>query len=127
MARRDRERSAWWAKIAEKAVIDLRHLSTHSEWNFAHCVALVDAEILYHIRGDFEQAARSYSEAVDLSKKHKFVNDYALSCERAAIFYSGVHKGGSTTERYYRLAYDGYVSWGASRKAQSIFKHTSPA
>lgn len=108
-----------WAGIADDAAKSLEHLSVHSQWNWAHKAALLNAEIAYYLHDDTVAAIKYYMEAIELAGKHKFIGDHALALERMAIFCSATEQY-EKAQTYFLKAETAYRDWGATRKAGAI-------
>ena len=108
-----------WHGIAESSLNRLKRFAEHSEWNFAHRVELMKAEIAYFIYYDNEAALNHYKAAVDLAEKHKFPIERALALERMAMFCEGTFQTVLARE-HYKEAERAYRDWGATRKADHV-------
>jgi predicted ATPase/signal transduction histidine kinase/tRNA A-37 threonylcarbamoyl transferase component Bud32 len=86
--------------------------------NFGNRAALVAAE-LARLRGDREEAASRYEEAILSARDAGFVHNEAVAYETAARFYRG---RGMTliADTYVRAARDRYLRWGADGKARDL-------
>src|SRR5262249_3837126 len=79
--------------------------------NFENRAALVGAEIARIESRDFD-AMRLYEQAIHSSRANGFVNNEALACERASVFYRA--RGfGHIADTYLRDARACYESWEA--------------
>src|SRR5262249_10138817 len=86
--------------------------------NFENRAALVAAE-LARIRGDGEEAARRYEEAIRSARENGFVQNEAVAYETASRFYRG--RGfGLIADTYLREARDRYLRWGAEGKVREL-------
>ena len=89
-----------------------------SEWNFLHKADLLRAEIAV-ATGDSDTAISSYQSAIMGAGKSCYVNEEALSCERAGIFH--VTRGDVEEARAFLIRSQSlYKLWGAHRKALDI-------
>jgi predicted ATPase/signal transduction histidine kinase/tRNA A-37 threonylcarbamoyl transferase component Bud32 len=86
--------------------------------NFATRATLVGAERA-RLRGDAEEAARLYEEALRWARSSGFVHNEAVAFETAARFYRG---RGQTliADTYLGEARDRYLRWGADGKARDL-------
>jgi len=86
--------------------------------NFENRAALVAAEIA-RLRGDREEAAHLYEDAIRSARDGGFVHNEAIAYETAARFYRewGLELIGDT---YLREARDRYVRWGADGKVRDL-------
>ena len=96
----------------------LKRWSEYAPVNFQHRYLLIEAE-LARVRGDFLAAAHLYEEATTLARKHRYLNDEALSHELAAEFFFSIGRE--------RMAHDSileagvaYRRWGAEAKVADL-------
>ncbi len=110
-----------WQKMADDSLNSLTTWAKEgSEWNFLHKVALLRAEIAV-ANGDYDTAISSYQGAIASAGKTSYVNEEALSCERAGLFYFAqgeMEKGKLCLSRAVSL----YRAWGARRKARDVLQ-----
>ena len=110
-----------WQKIADDSLNSLTTWANEgSEWNFLHKVALLRAEIAV-ANGDYDTAISSYQGAITGAGKSSYVNEEALSCERAGLFYFAqgeMEEGKLCLSRAVSL----YRAWGARRKALDVLQ-----
>lgn len=89
-----------------------------SEWNFLHKADLLRAEIAV-ATGDSDAAISLYQSAIMGAGKSCYINEEALSCERAGIFH--VFQGDFEEAMVYlRRAETLYNMWGAQRKCRGV-------
>ena len=108
-----------WRSLVEAALNQLSNWAElGSEWNFRHKLDLLKAEKSFS-ENEMEAAAASYESAIRGAKKHCFINEEALACERAGIFY---FDNGSMDEarKYLGMAKQLYSDWGAKRKVNDV-------
>jgi len=69
--------------------------------------------------GDADTAAELYSKAINGAKEHKFINEEAMTCECAALFF---HEQENSLEanKYLERSRDAYARWGAQRKVDDV-------
>ena len=108
-----------WHEIAKSTLETFERFAAHSEWNFAHRVELMKAEIAYFIYYDNEVALKHYKAAIDLAEKHKFPGEQAMALERMAMFCEGTFQT-DLARGCYREAERAYREWGAVRKADHV-------
>ena len=113
-----------WHNIAESSLKRLKRFAEHSEWNFAHRVELMQAEIAYFIYYDNEAALNHYKAAIDLAEKHKFPGERALALERMAMFCEGTFQTVLARE-HYKEAERAYRDWCATRKADHVARSST--
>lgn len=89
-----------------------------SEWNFRHKADLLRAEIAV-ATGDSDTAISSYQSAIMGAGKSCYINEEALSCERAGIFHASL--GDIDEARAYLIRSQSlYKLWGAHRKCRNV-------
>ena len=96
----------------------LRERASHSDANFGHMLALVEA-LRDWIDGEFQPAALAFEAAIDGAQRHGRPYHHALACEFAATFYAEHGLGGSAIA-YRDRALHAYASWGASAKVDQL-------
>ena len=113
---RTRDRSKW-EPIALESKAKLAGWYKESEWNYAHGLKLIEAELAY-LDGQNEVAAKSYNDAIACAAKHRFIHEEAVAHERASIFHADVSGSVSPLARVHlEKAKYLYLEWGAKRKA----------
>lgn len=113
---RTRDRSKW-EPIAIESKAKLAGWYKESEWNYAHGLKLIEAELAY-LDGQNEVAAKSYNDAIACAAKHRFIHEEAVAHERASIFHANVSGSDSSLARaHLEKAKNLYLEWGAKRKA----------
>ena len=71
--------------------------------------------------GDHRGAVDKYEEAIRLARKHRFVNEEAVICERySAFLFEAGDKLSAGVQR--TNAYEAYERWGALRKCEEMKK-----
>jgi len=108
-----------WQQLATNSLNTLTKWAEEgSEWNFLHKAALLRAEIAAST-GDADTAASSFQSAIMGARNSCYINEEALSCERAGIFHAS--QGDIEEARaYLRRAESLYNLWGARRKALDV-------
>ena len=108
-----------WQKMAMDSLHSLTKWADEgSEWNFQHKADLLRAEIAV-ANGDAATAISSYQSAILGAGNSCHINEEALSCERAGLFFVG--RGDIEEGRIYlRRAETLYNVWGAHRKMQDV-------
>ena len=108
-----------WQQLANNSLTLLTKWADEgSDWNFLHKADLLHAEIAV-ATGDSDTALLSYQSAIIGAKKSGFVNEEALSCERAGLYLA--QQGEIEEGRIYlRRAEMLYNMWGAHRKGQDV-------
>jgi predicted ATPase/signal transduction histidine kinase/tRNA A-37 threonylcarbamoyl transferase component Bud32 len=96
----------------------MKRWAKHSPNNFLHKYYLVEAE-QHRIVGNTAKAIDAYDYAIDLAKRHGFLNDEALSHELATQFYLSLGKN-LIAKAYFREASYCYLRWGATRKVKAL-------
>ncbi len=96
----------------------MKRWAKHSPNNFLHKYYLVEAE-QQRVLGNTAKAIDAYDYAIDLAKRHGFLNEEALSYELATQFYLSLGKS-LIAKSYFREAIYCYLHWGASRKIRQL-------
>ncbi|MBN2398575.1 MAG: diguanylate cyclase [Deltaproteobacteria bacterium] len=102
--RRNQRKMARWARLCPE--------------NFRHKHDLVEAETA-GIEGRFHEAARRYHAAIESAHEHGYIQNEAISCERAALFYRAEGYG-EIARGYMTAAHHGYRQWGATAKMNDL-------
>lgn len=108
-----------WKEIIAESIATFTSWTATSETNFRHKLRLLEAEKLYYLNNDRDAAAVAYEEAITLAGERGFINDQALACERAGLFYSEVGNIGQA-HRCLENAHTYYLAWGATNKAKDV-------
>merc|ERR1712216_116925 len=95
-------------------------MGSASEHNFQHKLYVLQAEEAF-CNNDFVSAKSFYEQAVAAAKKHRFINEEALSCELAGHFFLKVGDN-ETAIQYFLQAHEKYHEWGAVAKSNLIFE-----
>ncbi|MEH1922889.1 ATP-binding sensor histidine kinase [Nostoc sp.] len=91
--------------------------------NHLHKFYLVEAE-RHRVLGQYLEAIDNYEKAISLAKENDYINEEALACELAAIFY--LKWGKQRIAQFYLTdAYYCYVRWGALAKVYDLQKRYS--
>jgi len=106
-------------QIVESNLSQLKKLSKSAPENYQNKCCLIEAEIA--ATSNYGQAMVDYGKSIELSKKHCFLHEEAISCERAALF---LLRSGSTAQAHKLLmrACDCYQSWGAASKKYHLIQ-----
>lgn len=78
--------SSRWVELGMKSVESYQDWVNHSSWNFKNKLCLLEAE-LYFCKDDFEKAKEKYKEAIEYSRRHKFVHEEGLALELFGSFH----------------------------------------
>ena len=108
-------------ELREELVEHRRELATWAEncpENFAHRVALLDAE-LARIDGRSLEAMSGYESAVRLAREQGLVHNEAIAWELAARFYAA-REYSTIADAYFEKARAGYLRWGAVGKVRQL-------
>jgi tetratricopeptide (TPR) repeat protein len=96
----------------------MKKWARHAPMNHLHKWYLVEAERA-RVRGKDHQAREYYDKAIELARKHEYVNEEALANELAAKFY--LARGKDTLARtYMHEARYCYRKWGATAKVRHL-------
>lgn len=118
----EEERASMW-KHMETGRDQMKIWAEHSPQNSGSRYALIAAEMA-RLSGDYEQAQALYDEAIELATTHQFTQNAAIANELAARFY--LERGKRTFARAYLLeAYEGFVNWGATAKAELMLEKST--
>ena len=117
---RHSEDSGQWIADAKRNINELELKSKHSPKNCLQKLNLLEAE-LAAVCFDEEKAEAHYLEAISLSKEHYFINDEALACERAGLFFREMNSDEKATQ-FLLQAYNCYKQWGAVAKMDHLMK-----
>jgi len=101
-----------------KDLARMTRLADNCEANFRHLQYLMQAE-LARIEKNQNSILARYDQAIDMAKKHGFLRDEAMACERAARYLLETGQRRSA-EGYLRAASLLYGRWGALRKVQHL-------
>jgi signal transduction histidine kinase len=104
--------------LLDRNLTRLRAIAAHAPMNFAHKVALVEAERA-RLAGDVAKAAELYDRAIDGAVENGYVNHAAIANECAARFYLARHRT-TLARAYLTEAYHSYASWGAAAKVRML-------
>jgi PAS domain S-box-containing protein len=102
----------------------LRQWATLEPQNFAHKLALVEAEQA-RIKHENGLAMEKYSHAIRLARESGYTQDEALAYEREALFFSAQGRE-DLAGISLRKAVDCFKTWGALRKVQELERHHKP-
>ncbi|RAI89425.1 adenylate/guanylate cyclase domain-containing protein [Algoriphagus yeomjeoni] len=101
-------------KICKKNIKLIGGLVKHSEVNFQHRHEFMKAEY-EGLKGNFDNAVRSFTYAIRYARMHKYIQDEALIWERAGIFFNAQQQP-EAAQFYLSNAYKSYEKWGAKAK-----------
>ena len=106
-------------RIVESNLTQLKKLSNSAPENYLNKCYLIEAEIA--AMSNNGQAMINYEKSTELSKKHCFLHEEAISCERAALF---LLRSGFTTQGNHQLkrACKCYEDWGAASKKYHLIQ-----
>jgi predicted ATPase/signal transduction histidine kinase len=96
----------------------LKGWAEHAPMNSLHRYLLVEAE-LARVQGNFLEAARLYEEATVNARKHRYLNDEALSHELAGEFYLSIGRDRLAQDSFLEAAV-AYRRWGAEAKVADL-------
>ena len=115
---RDSERSRWIEK-GEKVLTKMKYWSELSSWNWESKMVLLEAEKMY-TAGKFDQAALLYERSIRLAHDHKFMNDEAIACELAGVFFCEQGLSDIKGEALLLHSVQCYTTWGALAVARRV-------
>lgn len=101
-------------KICKKNIKLIGGLVKHSEVNFQHRFEFMKAEY-EALKGNFDQAIKSFTYAIRYARVHKYIQDEALMWERAGTYFNSQQQP-EAAQFYLSNAYKAYEKWGAKAK-----------
>jgi histidine kinase len=104
--------------LLDRNLARLRAIAAQAPVNFAHKVALVEAERA-RLEGDTAAATELYDRAVDLAERNGYAHHAAIANECAARFYLARHRT-TLARAYLTEAYHGFAAWGALAKVRQL-------
>jgi len=117
---RNIERKEKYMKIIEENIINLKHYAENAPMNYLNKARLLEAELAVLHKNE-AQAKSLFQKAISLSKKHGFVHEQALACERFATFYLELESQPDATELLLQ-SYNCYKALGAESKMLHLIK-----
>lgn len=96
----------------------MKKLAHHAPMNHLHKFYLVEAERMKALNKNAKSCGY-YDQAIELAKKHKYVNEEALANELAAKFYLK-QKNITIAKAYIQEALYCYSRWGANAKVKDL-------
>jgi PAS domain S-box-containing protein len=110
--------------LAQPHLNRLRQWATLAPMNFAHKLALVEAEQA-RAQGEIGRAITCFNDAIRLVQEYDHLMDEAVIYEREAAFYSALGRDDLAAVSL-RKAWDSYKSWGALRKVEELERRFKP-
>ena len=111
-------------RLVEPLLVQLRQWSAQAPMNFAHKLALVEAEQA-RVLGENGRAMMCFNDAIRLARENGYRQDEAMSYEREAEFYRALGRD-DIAGLALRKAVDGFRSWGALRKVAELERRFKP-
>jgi len=105
---------------AKKNISQFRKWANYSPENHQHKLDLLIAEMAWCMGKD-DIARRHYDLAIKGAGNGEFLNEEALSLERAGLYYLSAGQD-FIAENYLRKAYQTYKEWGAVAKVEDLIK-----
>jgi len=105
-----------WKKIAEDCIAKLNRMCEVSPDNFLNKIHLLKAEMAV-VCGELDPL-HHYEKSISLSKKYCFLNEEALACERAGLYFLGSNSKKSF--EFFQRSFKCYYLWGARAKMKHI-------
>lgn len=101
-----------------KNIKQFKKWAKYSPSNHLHKLNLLEAE-RHWVKGELKEAKDSYDKATSGANKQNFLNEEALSCERAGMFYeaNGME---SLASHFLKRAFQTYREWGAEAKLKDL-------
>ncbi|MEL7002169.1 MAG: ATP-binding protein [Bacteroidota bacterium] len=103
---------------AKKNISQFKKWAKFSPVNHQHKLHLLVAEMA-SLKGKHEKARKYFDLAIKGAESGEFLNEEALSLERAAFYYLSVGQD-LVAENYLRKAYQTYKEWGAKAKMEDL-------
>ena len=100
-----------WMDIGNKALSSFRKWCLHSSWNWENKLLLLAAEGHFS-QGNMSMAEETYKDAIESSRKHRFVHEEGLSNELFASFHT-VNGDLEGAKKHIFAARVCYERWGA--------------
>mmetsp|Transcript_24108 Transcript_24108/g.49350 ORF Transcript_24108/g.49350 Transcript_24108/m.49350 type:complete len:222 (+) Transcript_24108:756-1421(+) len=116
MARQTAENNEWIIK-GEIALSYMKRWES-TKWNFENKIKLLEAEKM-HCLGYFDLASKLYVDAVESSKRHKFVHELAMCLELQGLFFQGRNMAEEALTSL-RRSVRCYRNWGADAVAERV-------
>lgn len=98
----------------------LKEWASHAPANYEHKYYLVEAE-LCRVSEQFKLATEYYEKAIELAKKHRYLNDEAIANERFGLFWLSLDHQ-KIAALYLKEAHLLYKRWGALEKVKDLEK-----
>ena len=105
---------------AKKNIAQFRKWAKYCPVNHQHKLDLLIAEMAWCM-GKEEKARKHYDLAIKGAENGEFLNEEALSLERAGFYYLSEGQD-FIAENYLRKAYQTYKEWGAAAKVEDLKK-----
>ncbi|MCC5932879.1 MAG: AAA family ATPase [Balneolales bacterium] len=105
---------------AKKNIAQFRKWAKFCPVNHQHKLDLLNAEMAW-CRGEDSKARKHYELAIKGAEKGEFLNEQALSLERAGMYYLAAGQD-FIAENYVRKAFQTYKEWGAAAKTLDLKK-----
>merc|ERR1711933_96736 len=112
------ENESKWKKIALGCISKLKEMSERAPSNYLNKLYLLEAEMAAIYSGESD-ALQYYRKSISLSKNHCFINEEALACERAGMYFLGLNSE-TLGSNFIHQSFDCYRRWGATAKLQHI-------
>jgi len=107
-----------YMKTIDNNLAKMEEWAQLAPWNCLNKLQLLRAEYAF-LKKDFILAATCFDHAVELSAKHRLVNDQGLALERSGIFH--LERGDNdTASSLFARARECYIKWGAWSKVWHV-------
>ena len=107
-------------KVIQDDIDILESYAEHAIENFMNKIFLLKAELAV-ICNEISKAESHYEKAIALANKNNFVNEAAIACERAAMFYFDLNSEIRAKELLLE-SYKCYRKWGAYSKMSHMIR-----
>lgn len=103
---------------ANKNIKQFKKWAKFSPDNHEHKYQLLSAE-KFKVLGKYSEAKKSYEKAINGAHQKLFLNEEALACERAALFYEFIEDE-NLKNSHIKRAFQVYKEWGAKAKLNDL-------
>ncbi|MFK7952580.1 MAG: AAA family ATPase [Ekhidna sp.] len=120
VARENSGKKSQLVRRAKKNISQFRKWAKFNPTNHQHKLDLLLAE-LAALKGNDDEARKHFDLAIKGAENGEFLNEEALSLERAGLYYLSTGQN-FIAENYLRKSYQTYKEWGATAKVQDLKK-----
>ena len=117
---RNEDKKVKFIEMVEDDIVNLKQYAETAPENCLNKVSLLEAELAAMQKKE-SHAKAFFQRAISLSKKHGFINEEAIACERAAMFYLDLELIQDATKLLLQ-SFDCYKVWGANSKMSHLIQ-----